>query len=127
MSNPATAGPMIVPTWKTIWLSAAAADWWRAPTSVAEEAARAELDTPMSPPATALITYTIHTAGCVATAFNASAPLVHASATPVTHMITRRSMASPTEPPASDPMTSGTSAARLTAPTWNDECVSRKT
>ena len=32
--------------------------------------------------------------------------------------------ASPTDPPMSDPMTSGTSWAMLIAPTWNDECVS---
>src|SRR5579863_5574690 len=127
MRSPATAGPTMVPTWNTIWLRAAADDWWRGPTSVADEAARAELDTPMRPPATALTTYTTHTAGWAATAFKASTPLVSASATPVTHMSERRSMASPTEPPASDPTMSGTSWARLTAPTWKDEWVSRKT
>ena len=46
-----------------------------------------------------------------------------ASATVVTSSSVRRSTASPTEPPMSEPTMSGTSWARLIAPTWNEEWV----
>ena len=54
----------------------------------------------------------------------ARAALVNINANAVDIRIVRRSTASPTEPPTSEPMISGASPARLTAPTWNEECVS---
>ena len=61
--------------------------------------------------------------GWVSVALTARAPLVRARAADVTSRITRRSTASPTIPPTRAPTMSGTSWARLTAPTWNEDRV----
>jgi hypothetical protein len=82
---------------------------------------------PPSMAATALTRYSTSRDGRASAALTASAPLVSASAGEVTIRRRRRPIASPSAPPASAPKTSGSSWARLTAPTCSEDRVSAYT
>jgi hypothetical protein len=86
-------------------------------------AVRAGLSAPAKPALSAASTNTGHSSGLPPRLFRASPTLHSAMAIWVTTSMRRRSTASATEPPSSEPTSAGPSCARLTRPTSSDEPV----
>src|SRR6516164_3813110 len=121
-SSPASAGPTIAPVWNSAWNIALAAGTERSPTIPGIIALRAALSIPLSAAVTAGNRNSGHSAG-PKSEFSASPALDAAPSTSTTSSIRRRSTASTTDPPNSDPRISGNSWASETSPTYSEEWV----
>ena len=121
-SSPATAGPTIAPVWNSDWKIALEAGSSSMPTRPGSIAFRAELSIPDSAAVIAGNRNNGQSRG-PRSAFSASAALHSAPIVSTTIRIFRRSMASTSEPPSSDPKISGNSCVSDTRPTTSDDRV----
>ncbi len=125
-SSPAAAGPATAPSWNSAWNIALAVETSDRRTRFGIMALRPELSKPLSPAVSAGNTNSGHSAEA-RSALRARPALLPAISTSTTSSTRRRSTASATEPPISDPSISGASAVSDTSPTSSDERVSSYT
>ena len=125
MSSPAAAGPSTVVSWNAADCTDSAAGRSGGGTSRRSEARRADQSRPWNAAASAVHANTGQSSGWAASALAASPADPAASMSWVNSMTRRRSQASTSGPPSSDPASSGTSWPRLTSPTMAVEPVSR--
>jgi hypothetical protein len=124
MISPASAGPA---TWQVChisWLRASALGSSSRPTRVGTAAVRVGMSSPVKPASAAVSTKISHSRGEGEAALRVR-PRQHApSSSCATSRIFRRSWASASAPPTSEPPMRGNSAARLSRPVASDESVS---
>ena len=125
-SKPASAGPATRPNWNRAWKMAFAVETSDRRTMFGTMALRPALSRPLNPAARAGSTNSGHSAGLDGSRSALTArPALHAAiSTWAAISRRRRSIASTTEPPSSDPAISGTSWVTDTSPTSSDERVS---
>ena len=124
MSSPAAAGPTTVVTWSAADCRASPAARSSDGISRRSEARRADQSSPWKAAASAVQAKMGHSRGWPSIALTASPADPAASMSWVNSITRRRSQASTTGPPSSDPASSGTSWPRLTSPTTGVEPVS---
>ena len=122
-SSPASAGPATRPNWNSDWKMAFAVDTSDLRTRFGTMALRPALSSALNPAARAGSTNSGHSAVPRSTLI--ASPALHAAiSTCAIISRRRRSIASTTEPPSSDPVISGNSWVMDTSPTSSDEWVS---
>ena len=115
-SSPATAGPATSPNWNSAWKMAFAVDTSDLRTRFGMMALRPALSRPLNPADKAGSTNSGHNA--VPRSVLTASPALHAAISTCASISSRRrSIASTTEPPSSDPVISGNSWVTDTSPT----------
>ena len=121
-SSPATAGPTIAPVWKSDWKIALEAGSRSMPTRPGSIAFLAELSIPLCEAVIAGSRNSGHRAG-PKSAFSASPALLQAQIPSTISSSLRRSTASTSDPPSSEPKISGNSWVSETSPTISEDRV----
>ncbi len=125
MSRPPAAGPTTKVSWKPADCTDTAAARSAGGTSRRSDARRAAQSTPWNAADSAVQANIGHSSGCGSIELTASPVTPTASSNWVAIMTLRRSHASTSGPPSSEPASSGSSCPRLTRPTITVDPVSR--